>query len=71
VALPFGAAFLRASALAVLPPGARVATAPFGRGLVEAVEVRPGAGLVYRVALLECRLADGGVARGGREGGCG
>lgn len=63
VALPFGAAFIRPSALATFPPGARVST-DFGRGCVRSVEARPGAGLVYQVALLDCNLANGGVATG-------
>jgi hypothetical protein len=63
VALPFGRAFVRPSAVVVFARGARVST-DFGRGRVEAAEVRPGAGLMYRVTLLDCKLANGGVAVG-------
>lgn len=61
VSLPFGRAFLRPSAV-VLFPGARVST-DFGRGRVEALDARPAA-LMCRVALLDCKLANGGVAVG-------
>ena len=63
VSLPFGRAFLRPAALSPLPPGARVST-DFGRGCLLGAEVRPGAGLIYHVSLLDCNLANGGVARG-------
>ena len=63
VSLPFGRAFLRPSAVVLFSPGSRVST-DFGRGRVESLEARAGAGLMYRVALLDCNLANGGVAVG-------
>jgi hypothetical protein len=61
VRLPFGSGHFHASSVYLpmerFPTGAEVVT-QFGRGRVLSVEMRPSVGVVYVLAMLDCRLTD-------------